>query len=42
MSSLNNLMCRGIIPPVVHGVLDYPLAAVVLVCSASRPWKDWR
>jgi hypothetical protein len=31
MSPLNNLMGRGIIPPVVHGVLDYPLAAALIV-----------
>ena len=31
MSGLNKLiMTRGIIPPVVHGVLDYPLAAVLI------------
>jgi hypothetical protein len=31
MSGLNKLiMSRGIIPPVVHGVLDYPLAAVLI------------
>ncbi|PWU24522.1 MAG: hypothetical protein C5B48_05970 [Candidatus Rokuibacteriota bacterium] len=31
MSALNKLMARGIIPPLVHGILDYPLAAVLLV-----------
>jgi hypothetical protein len=31
VSSLNKLMGRGILPPVVHGVLDYPLAAVLIV-----------
>jgi hypothetical protein len=31
MSGLNKLMGRGIIPPVVHGVLDYPLAAVLII-----------
>ena len=31
MSPLNNLMGRGIIPPLVHGVLDYPLAAALLL-----------
>jgi hypothetical protein len=30
MSVLNNLMRRGFIPPVVHGILDYPLAAVLI------------
>jgi hypothetical protein len=31
MSGLNNLMGRGFISPVVHGLLDYPLAAVLIV-----------
>jgi hypothetical protein len=31
MSALNKLMGRGIIPPLVHGLLDYPLAAVLIV-----------
>src|SRR3954464_469082 len=31
MSGLNKLMGRGILSPVVHGVLDYPLAAVLIV-----------
>jgi hypothetical protein len=31
MSGLNKLMGRGIVSPVVHGVLDYPLAAVLIV-----------
>jgi hypothetical protein len=31
MSAPNKLMARGIILPVVHGVLDYPLAAVLIV-----------
>jgi hypothetical protein len=31
MSALNKLMARGIIPPLVHGLLDYPLAAVLIV-----------
>lgn len=30
MPWLNNLMGRGFIPPVVHGVLDYPLAVVLI------------
>jgi hypothetical protein len=30
MSALNRFMLRGPIPPQVHGVLDYPLAAVLL------------
>jgi hypothetical protein len=31
MSALTKLMGRGIIPPFVHGLLDYPLAAVLIV-----------
>jgi hypothetical protein len=31
MSGLNKLMSRGIISPFVHGLLDYPLAAVLIV-----------
>jgi hypothetical protein len=31
MSGLNKLMGRGIISPFVHGLLDYPLAAVLIV-----------
>src|SRR3954453_7148342 len=31
MSGLNTLMGRGFISPVVHGVLDYPLAAILIV-----------
>jgi hypothetical protein len=30
MSTLNKLMARGIISPQVHGVLDYPLAAILI------------
>jgi hypothetical protein len=30
MSVLNRLMSRGFVPPQVHGVLDYPLAAVLI------------
>jgi hypothetical protein len=30
MSALNNFMSRGFVPPEVHGVLDYPLAAVLI------------
>ena len=30
MSTLNKLMSRGVIPPRVHGVLDYPLAAILI------------
>jgi hypothetical protein len=31
MSAFNKLMSRGIISPFVHGLLDYPLAAVLIV-----------
>ena len=31
MSALNKLMSRGIISPFIHGLLDYPLAAVLIV-----------
>src|ERR1041384_4932992 len=31
MPGLTKLMGRGILPPVVHGILDYPLAAVLIV-----------
>lgn len=30
MSALNKFMSRGFVPPQVHGVLDYPLAAVLI------------
>jgi hypothetical protein len=30
MSTLNKLMSRGIVPPQVHGILDYPLAAILI------------
>ncbi len=31
MFSLNTLMSRGIVPPLIHGILDYPLAALLIV-----------
>jgi hypothetical protein len=40
MSGLNKLMGRGIIPPVVHGVLDYPLAAVLIVLPLVLGFDD--
>jgi hypothetical protein len=40
MSGLNNLMGRGVIPPVVHGVLDYPLAAVLIVLPLVLDFDD--
>ena len=30
MAALNRFMSRGFVPPQVHGVLDYPLAAVLI------------
>lgn len=30
MSAVNKFMTRGFIPPQVHGILDYPLAAVLI------------
>ena len=30
MSAINKFMSRGFVPPQVHGVLDYPLAAVLI------------
>jgi hypothetical protein len=33
MAVLNKLMARGIVPPEVHGVLDYPLQ--------TRQWSWW-
>jgi hypothetical protein len=30
MSAINRFMSRGPVPPQVHGVLDYPLAAVLI------------
>jgi hypothetical protein len=40
MSGLNNLMSRGFLPPVIHGVLDYPLAAVLLVLPLVLGFDD--
>ena len=40
MSALNKLMGRGILPPVVHGVLDYPLAAVLIVLPLVLSFDD--
>lgn len=40
MSRLNQLMGRGVIPPVVHGVLDYPLAAVLIVLPLLLNFDD--
>jgi hypothetical protein len=40
MSSLNKLMARGIVPPKVHGVLDYPLAAVLIAGPLVLSFDD--
>ena len=40
MSGLNKLMGRGILPPVVHGVLDYPLAAILIVLPLVLSFDD--
>ena len=40
MSDLNKLMGRGILPPVVHGVLDYPLAAILIVLPLVLDFDD--
>ena len=40
MTGLNKLMGRGILPPVVHGVLDYPLAAVLIVLPLVLSFDD--
>ena len=40
MSGVNKLMGRGILPPVVHGVLDYPLAAVLIVLPLVLSFDD--
>src|SRR3954454_14739391 len=40
MSGLNKLMGRGILPPVFHGVLDYPLAAVLIVLPLVLSFDD--
>ncbi len=40
MSGLNKLMGRGILSPVVHGVLDYPLAAVLIVLPIVLSFDD--
>jgi hypothetical protein len=40
MSDLNGLMALGFVPPVVHGVLDYPLAAVLIVLPFVLDFDD--
>ncbi len=40
MSSLNELMRRGFVPPILHGILDYPLAAVLIVLPLVLSFDD--
>jgi hypothetical protein len=40
MSAANKLMARGVIPPLVHGLLDYPLAAVLIVLPLVLDFDD--
>ena len=40
MSAVNKLMARGVISPFVHGVLDYPLAAVLIVLPLVLQFDD--
>jgi len=40
ISVLNKLMGRGFISPLVHGLLDYPLAAVLIVLPLVLDFDD--
>jgi hypothetical protein len=40
MATLNRLMARGFIPPLVHGLLDYPLAAVLIAGPLVLSFDD--
>jgi hypothetical protein len=40
MSSPNALMRRGIVPPLLHGFLDYPLAVVLIVLPLVLDFDD--
>src|SRR5919201_6759227 len=40
MSGLNTLMRRGIVPPLIHGILDYPLAALLIVGPLALGFDD--
>jgi hypothetical protein len=40
MSSRNSLMSRGIVPPLIHGILDYPLAALLIVGPLLLDFDD--
>ncbi len=36
----NTLMSRGIVPPLIHRILDYPLAALLIVCPLVLGFDD--
>ena len=40
MSAINRFMSRGVLSPQVHGVLDYPLAAVLLAGPLVLSFDD--
>src|SRR5919109_4078126 len=40
MPTLNTLMGRGIVPPLIHGILDYPLAALLIVAPLGLDLDD--
>ena len=40
MSAVNKLMSRGVLPARVHGVLDYPLAAVLIAGPLVLDFDD--
>jgi hypothetical protein len=40
MSALNKFMSRGFVPPQVHGVLDYPLAAILIAGPLVLDFDD--
>src|SRR5262245_22529213 len=40
MSTVNKLMSRGIVPPQVHGVLDYLLAAILIAGPLVLDFDD--
>lgn len=40
MSAVNRLMTRGFLSPQVHGILDYPLAAVLIAGPLALSFDD--
>jgi hypothetical protein len=40
MSTVSKLMSRGVVPPQVHGVLDYPLAAILIAGPLVLNFND--